>query len=56
MGRMVLMFPLEDGVDEDDLKVEMSCWQLKVSKSGPRMKLAVACFANQHVELKMAGV
>lgn len=37
MGRMVLMYPLEDNVDEDDLKVEMSCWELKVSKSGSQI-------------------
>ncbi|CAE7378575.1 unnamed protein product [Symbiodinium natans] len=35
--RMVLTYPLIDknvDLDEDDIKVEMSCWQLKVSRKG----------------------
>lgn len=37
MGRMVLTYPLTGNMqafDEDDFKVEMSCWQLQVSAGG----------------------
>mmetsp|Transcript_42832 Transcript_42832/g.99786 ORF Transcript_42832/g.99786 Transcript_42832/m.99786 type:complete len:530 (+) Transcript_42832:36-1625(+) len=35
MGRMILTYPLKDSdmdLEEEDFKVEMSCWQLKVSR------------------------
>lgn len=34
MGRMVLMYPLIDDLDEEDFKVKMSCWQIEVSRTG----------------------
>jgi len=37
MGRMELVFPLQGAnseLDEDDFKVELSCWQVKVSAEG----------------------
>ncbi|CAE7664993.1 DED1 [Symbiodinium sp. CCMP2592] len=46
MGRMILTYPLRDSnmdLDEDDIKVEMSCWQLLVSRKDGKGKLTDLC-------------
>lgn len=52
MGRMVLSYPLEKDVDEDDVKVEMSCWQLQIKIGGkPITELSQETYDDIHRDL-----